>query len=106
MFQRLKLTTFLRYTHIPAQRFISRISITIKYKLRFGHFLGVKKELDTPPYFDLWLDWEVMTSADGLEMVDLIGNNTNIKDCNFAEGERERERKKNTLCSSNTSYIE
>ena len=37
-----------------------------------------------------------MTSADGLEMVDLIGNNTNIKDCNFAEGERERERKKNT----------
>ena len=35
-----------------------------------------------------------MTSADGLEMVDLIGNNTNIKDCNFAEGERERERKK------------
>ena len=47
-----------------------------------------------------------MTSADGLEMVDLIGNNTNIKDCNFAEGERERERKKNTLCSSNTSYIE
>ena len=35
-----------------------------------------------------------MTSADGLEMVDLIGNNTNIKDCNFAEGEREREREK------------
>ena len=35
-----------------------------------------------------------MTSADGLEMVDLIGNNTNIKDCNFAEGERERERER------------
>ena len=46
-----------------------------------------------------------MTSADGLVMVDLIGNNTNIKDCNFAEGERERERKKNTLCPSNTSYM-
>ena len=29
--------------------------------------------------------------------VDLIGNNTNIKDCNFAEGEREREKEKYTL---------
>ena len=39
-----------------------------------------------------------MTSADELEMDDLIGNNTNIKDCNFAEGERERERKKTIVC--------
>ena len=35
-----------------------------------------------------------MTSANGLEIVYLVGNDTNIKGCNCAQGGRERERKK------------
>ena len=39
-----------------------------------------------------------MTSANGLLMVHLIGNDTNIKACHCAQGERERERKKIIFC--------
>ena len=41
-----------------------------------------------------------MTSANGLEIVYLVGNDTNIKGCHCAQGEseRERERKKTVLC--------
>ena len=39
-----------------------------------------------------------MTSANGLEIVHLVGNDTNIKGCNCTDGERERERNKNILC--------
>ena len=35
-----------------------------------------------------------MTSANGLEIVDSVGNDTDIKGCHCAQGERERERKK------------
>ena len=35
-----------------------------------------------------------MTSANRLDMIDLVGNDTNIKGCHCAQGERERERKK------------
>ena len=35
-----------------------------------------------------------MTSANRLEMVDLIGNDTNIKGCDCAQGEREREKER------------
>ena len=35
-----------------------------------------------------------MTSANGLGMVYLVGNDTNIKGCLCAQGEREREREK------------
>ena len=61
---------------------------------------GWKKEQDTPLKFDLWLDWEVMTSANGLEIVDSVGNDTDIKGCHCAQGEREREkeRKKTIFC--------
>ena len=39
-----------------------------------------------------------MTSANGLEIVHLVGNDTNIKGCNCTEGEREGERNKKILC--------
>ena len=39
-----------------------------------------------------------MTSANGLEIVYLVGNDTNIKGCHCAQGERERERKKIIFC--------
>ena len=39
-----------------------------------------------------------MTSANGLEIVYLVGNDTNIKGCNCAQGESERERKKIIFC--------
>ena len=35
-----------------------------------------------------------MTSTNGLLMVHLIGNDTNIKACHCAQGERERERER------------
>ena len=38
-----------------------------------------------------------MTSANGLEMVRSVGNDTNIKGCHCAQGGRERERKKEKI---------
>ena len=35
-----------------------------------------------------------MTSANGLEIVDSVGNDTDIKGCHRAQGERERERER------------
>ena len=39
-----------------------------------------------------------MTSANGLEIVHFIGNDTNIRGCRCARGESERERMKIIFC--------
>ena len=39
-----------------------------------------------------------MTSANGLEIVHSAGNDTNIKGCHCARGERERETMKTIFC--------